>query len=74
MHVGELEFGESTGRAQAQVGLIVAEPETGAPIGAVTPAISLKNLTNRGSGTACDRFGRRFHRPGPNRSPKWVRE
>ncbi|MEM6933669.1 MAG: hypothetical protein AAF526_08780 [Pseudomonadota bacterium] len=46
VHVSELEFDESTQKVQTQVSLTVIDPDTGAPIGAVTFGISLEALTN----------------------------
>lgn len=46
VHVGELEFDESTQKVQTQVSLSVTDPETGEVIGAVTLGISLEELTN----------------------------
>lgn len=46
VHVSELEFDESTQQVQTQVSLTVTDPETGAPIGAVTLGIRLDKLIN----------------------------
>lgn len=49
VHVSEIEFDESTQKYQTQVSMTVVDPETGAPIGAVTFGIDLdvlNSLTN----------------------------
>lgn len=46
VHVGDVEFDESTQKVQTQVSLTVTDPDTGEPIGAVTLGISLDKLTN----------------------------
>ena len=45
VHISELELDESTGKVQTQVSLTVVDPETGAPIGAVTLGIDLTKLS-----------------------------
>lgn len=44
LHVGEVEFDESTGFYQSQVSFTVVDPETGQPIGAMTIALNAENL------------------------------
>ncbi len=46
VHIGELEFDESTQKVQTQVSLSVTDPDNGEVIGAVTFGISLDALTN----------------------------
>lgn len=41
-HVGDLERDESTGKLQTQISLTVTDPETGAPIGAITIGIDVE--------------------------------
>lgn len=44
MHLGEVEFDESTRSYQAQASYLIADPETGAPLGAITFGINVVNL------------------------------
>lgn len=44
MHVGDLEFDESTRSYQTQASQLIVDPETGAPLGAVTFGINVINL------------------------------
>jgi len=44
VHVSEVEFDESTGLDQTQVSMTVTDPDTGAPIGAVTFGVNLNVL------------------------------
>ncbi|MEM6489180.1 MAG: hypothetical protein AAF677_13100 [Pseudomonadota bacterium] len=46
VHVSEVEYDESTGFDQTQVSMTVVDPDTGAPIGAVTFGINLEVLEN----------------------------
>lgn len=46
IHISEIEFDESTQKYQTQVSLTVTDPETAAPIGAVTFGIDLTVLNN----------------------------
>lgn len=46
VHVGDIEFDDSTQLVQTQVSLTVVDPETGEPIGAVTFGINLDVLNN----------------------------
>lgn len=46
VHIGDLEFDDSTQKVQTQVSLTVTDPETGQAIGAVTLGISLEKLVN----------------------------
>jgi hypothetical protein len=46
IHVSEVKYDESTGKVQTQVSMTVADPDSGAAIGAVTFGIDLNVLTN----------------------------
>ncbi|MEL6266147.1 MAG: hypothetical protein AAFR52_10965 [Pseudomonadota bacterium] len=48
VHVSEVEFDDSTGVDQTQVSMTVVDPDSGAPIGAVTFGINLEVLINQG--------------------------
>ncbi|MEL6477984.1 MAG: hypothetical protein AAFR17_11720 [Pseudomonadota bacterium] len=49
VHIGEIEFDDSTQKDQSQVSLTVTDPETGTPIGAVTFGIDVGIALARGS-------------------------
>ncbi|MEO1329744.1 MAG: hypothetical protein AAFW46_08780 [Pseudomonadota bacterium] len=44
VHLGEVEFDESSQSYQAQVSLAIADPDTGAPIGAITFGVNAEML------------------------------
>ena len=44
VHLGDLEQDESTQSLQSQVSVVVTDPDTGAPIGAVTFGVNVENI------------------------------
>ncbi|WP_420003895.1 PDC sensor domain-containing protein [Arenibacterium sp. LLYu02] len=44
VHISEVELDESTQRYQAQISMTIVDPETGAPIGAITVGVDAESL------------------------------
>jgi hypothetical protein len=44
IHVGDVEFDESTQSYQGQVSIVVVDPDTGNPIGAITVGLNAEAL------------------------------
>lgn len=44
IHIGEVEFDESTQTYQGQISIVVSDPETGAPVGAMTIGVNAEMM------------------------------